>query len=76
MAAAKLQHSMSVQSGPSTGAVGGPILLETMQIVEPRKPIPVPNHLLESSMFADFCCCIQTLFLFYFYLIKVDLLYY
>ena len=48
MAAAKIGRSPSLgNERPMTKTRG--ILLETMQLVEPKKRMPVPNHLLETS---------------------------
>ena len=46
MPVAQISSSLS---GPSSRPRG--ILVETMQIVEPRKHVPVPDHLLNSSKF-------------------------
>ena len=57
MAAAHVSNSLSLNGSMNGSGIpgNGPmsktrgILLETMQLVEPTKPLPVPNHLLESS---------------------------
>ena len=60
MAAAGISRSPSVGtvSRPMTRTQG--ILLETMQYVEPRKNVAVPNHLLESSK-VKYLTCISLL---------------
>ena len=49
MPVAKVSASIS---GPSSRPRG--LLVDTMQIVEPRKHVPVPDHLLNSSKFNIF----------------------
>lgn len=50
MAAMGIGRSPSLTGPRSLSRTHG-ILLETMQLVEPMKSKPVPNHLLESSKF-------------------------
>ena len=54
MAAVKLANSATL-SGPSSRPRG--LLVETMQIVEPKKHPPVPNHLLSSSKLTKLYLC-------------------
>ena len=51
MSAVGLDGSVALPGRTGTGSLSRTrdILIETMQLVEPRKQIPVPNHLLETS---------------------------
>ena len=36
------------------------LLIDTMELVEPRKPINVPNHLLETSNYTTLYLCYES----------------
>lgn len=64
MAATEFSRSPALNSGLNPMSKTQGVLVETMQLVEPRKsPLSVPNHILDSSKkmlsYADYACIIN-----------------
>ena len=53
MAATEFSRSPAANNGINQLSRTQGILIETMQLVEPTKSLPVPNHILESSKWSN-----------------------